>query len=144
MYVCMYVYDTYVHLHMHIKTSRSHLSSVVGPVNITQKLKNRSQFFKRKEHIFNKTYYKFIVRTCKLKDNFKEPAGVKSRETYCYIFNCLGTCTRWEEKLSKEFKYTNENWLTIYCSSHTITVGKTLLIQSILLELLIDFVLSLA
>ena len=69
-----------------------------------------------------------IVQTCKLKDNLKEPAGAKSRKTCCYIFNCLRTCTKWEEKLSEEFKYTIENWLTIYSSSHAITLGKTLLI----------------
>ena len=67
-----------------------------------------------------------MVQTAKLKDNLKEPAAVKSRKTYRYIFNCLQTCTKWKEKQSKELKYTNENWLTISSSSYTITVGKTL------------------
>ena len=50
-----------------------------------------------------------MVQTAKLKDNLKEPAGVKSRKTYRDIFNCLQTCTKWKEKQSKELKYTNEN-----------------------------------
>ena len=31
-----------------------------------------------------------MVQTCKLKDNLKEPAGVKSRKTYCYILTAYG------------------------------------------------------
>ena len=40
MYVCMYLHDTYVHMYMHIKTSRSHLSSVAGPMDIKKPLKS--------------------------------------------------------------------------------------------------------
>ena len=67
-----------------------------------------------------------MVQTARLKDNLKEPAGVKSRKTYRYIFNYLQTRTKWKVKQNKELNYTNENWLTISSSSHTITVGKTL------------------
>ena len=67
-----------------------------------------------------------MVQTAKLKDNLKEPAGVKSRKTYRCIFNYLQTRTKWKVKQNKELNYTNENWLTISSSSHTITVEKTL------------------
>ena len=107
-YICTYVYDTYVHMYMYIKTSRRHFPLVAGPMNIKKPLKSWKKLsnasctylFKRKEDIFKETYYKFMVQTAKLKDNLKEPAGVKSRKTYRYIFNCLQTCTKWKEKQS--------------------------------------------
>ena len=66
------------------------------------------------------------AKTNRQSQRVKEPAGVKSRKIYRYIFNCLQTCTKWKEKQRKELKYINENWLTISSSSHTITVGRTL------------------
>ena len=39
-YICMYAYDTYVHMYIYIKTSRSHLSSVAGPMNIKKPFKS--------------------------------------------------------------------------------------------------------
>ena len=115
MYTHMYVYDTYVHMHMYLKTSRSLLSSVPGLWLSKTRWKVDKSFRKLLAHTSSKEKNIFLKRvtinswyklpTKKQSQRVKEPAAVRSRKTYRYIFNCLQTFTKWKEKQRKEQIY---------------------------------------